>query len=504
MIVADLALILLAVALVVACGAFVAAEFSLVTVNRSAVERAAADGEPGAEGVLRSLRTLSTQLSGAQLGITVTNLAIGFLARPAIADVVDAPLAAVGLGEAAAQGVATVVALLVATVLTMLFGELVPKNLAIAQPMRTARLVSGFQRGFTRATGPVIRLCNGSANAILRLLGFEPQEELASARSPEELAGLVRHSADKGMLAADTADLVQRSLAFGDRRARDVMTPRGLMTTADLDDTVAEVLHEAAGTGHSRFPVLDEEHDEAVGVVHVRQALAVAFPERGTTTVREVMTDATHVPDTVPLDALLDQLRADGLQMAVVVDEFGDVAGLVTLEDLVEELVGEVRDEHDPDEQPSPPDADGRWHLPGNLRPDEASELLGAAVPEHEDYDTLGGLVMLHLERLPAVGDRVVVHADEPPGRPPKDVALTVAALDGHRVETVAVELLVPEEPDGDEPDAPDDGDDVRDRDVRGDGDGGGEEPAAGAPVGAVPRDGDSSDDGRRDEEGHR
>ncbi|NNH22672.1 HlyC/CorC family transporter [Pseudokineococcus marinus] len=461
---ADVLLLLLAAGLVLACGAFVAAEFAFVTVNRSAVERAARSGEPGADGVLRSLRSLSTQLSGAQVGITVTNLAIGYLSQPAIAEIVDGPLEAAGLGPRAASGVATALALVLATVLTMLFGELVPKNIAISQPMRTARVVNGFMRGFTRVFAPLIRFCNGAANRILRLLGFEPQEELASARSPEELAGLVRHSADQGTLRADTADLLQRSLAFGDRRARDVMTPRGLMDTSDLDDTVAEVLHAAAESGHSRFPVLDEEHDEAIGVVHVRHALGVPFELRATTRVREVMAEAVHVPDTVPLDALLDQLRADGLQMAVVVDEFGDVAGLVTLEDLVEELVGEVRDEHDPDEEPVPPDAQGRWQLAGNLRPDEASELLGAAVPEHEDYDTLGGLVTLHLERLPVVGDRVVVPADEAPGRPPKDIALEVAALDGHRIEQVVVELLVPEgaedDHDGDDGDETDDGSD--------------------------------------------
>jgi len=473
-VIVDVLLLLLAAGLVLACGAFVAAEFAFVTVNRSAVEQAARAGEPGAGGVLRSLRTLSTQLSGAQLGITVTNLAIGFLSQPAIAEIVDGPLAALGLGESATTGVATALALVIATVLTMLFGELVPKNLAIAQPMRTARLVNGPMRGFTRATAPVIQLCNGSANRILRLLGFEPQEELASARSPEELAGLVRHSADQGTLRADTADLLTRSLAFGDRRARDVMTPRGLMDIADLDDTVADVLHAAAESGHSRFPVLDEEHDEAIGIVHVRHALGVPFEQRATTTVRDVMAEAVHVPDTVPLDALLDRLREGGLQMAVVVDEFGDVAGLTTLEDLVEELVGEVRDEHDVDEEPVPPDADGRWQLAGSLRPDEASELLGAVVPEHEDYDTLGGLVTLHLERLPVVGDRVVVPSDEPPGRPPKDIALEVVALDGHRIEQVVVELLVPEGS-GEDGDAHDAG---RHHE-------GSEEPAAGAPVGA-------------------
>lgn len=423
--------------LVLACGAFVAAEFSLITVNRNDVEAAAESGDKRAGGVLRGMKTLSTQLSGAQLGITVTNLGIGFLAEPAIAALVGPPLVDAGLSEVAARSASVALALVLATGMTMIFGELVPKNMAIAQPLRTAKLVVGFQRLFSTIFGLPIRLFNGNANAVVRALGVEPQEELSSARSADELSVLVKRSADEGALAEETASLVQRTLAFGDRRAHDAMVPRGRVDSLEVDQTVADLLELARETGHSRFPVQDDEN-EIAGVAHIRHGLAVPFDERPTTRVDAVMGPATFVPDTVPLDDLMDTLRAGGLQMAVVVDEFGDHAGLITLEDLVEEIVGEVRDEHD-EETDDTPEPDGSWDLDARMRPDEATERLGVTVPEHEDYDTLGGLVTMELGRLAEVGDEIVVDTDPAPGEEPARLRIVVAEIDGMRIETVHV-----------------------------------------------------------------
>ena len=335
----EIVALLVGVVLIAACGAFVAAEFALITVNRNDVEAAAAAGDKRSMGVLRGMKTMSTQLSGAQLGITVTNLGIGFLAEPAISTIIDGPLETVGLSPAAATTVSVTIALVLATSLTMIFGELIPKNLAIARPLQTARAVQGFQRGFTKSTAYPIRFFNGTANRVVRLLGFEPQEELASARSPEELLGLVRHSANKGALAVDTAELVERSFAFGDRRANDVMTPRGQILSLDPQNSVHELLIRAKATGHSRFPIIGGDGEGTVlGLAHVRHALAVPYLDRDRVTVESVMGKVTTVPDTVELDSLMDTLREGGLQMAVLIDEFGDTAGLVTLEDLVEEL----------------------------------------------------------------------------------------------------------------------------------------------------------------------
>ncbi|GAA1483847.1 hemolysin family protein [Brachybacterium fresconis] len=425
--------------LVLACGGFVAAEFSLITANRNDVEAAVDGGDKRAGGVLEGMKTLSTQLSGAQLGITVTNLGIGFLAEPAIAALIGPALVDMGLGTVAARSVSVTIALVLATGATMIFGELVPKNMAIAQPLRTAKMVVGFQRIFTKVFALPIRLFNGNANAVVRALGVEPQEELGSARSAEELSALVKRSADEGALAEETASLVQRTLAFGDRRAHDAMVPRGRMDSLDEDDTVADMLELARSTGHSRFPVLTDEN-EIAGVAHIRHGLAVPFDERSATRVDAVMGIATFVPDTVPLDDLMDTLRGGGLQMAVVVDEFGDHAGLITLEDLVEEIVGEVRDEHD-DERDDTPEPDGSWDLDARMRPDEATERLGVTVPEHEDYDTLAGLVTLELGRLAEVGDEIVVDTDPAPGEELAQLRIEVTEVDGMRIETVHVKV---------------------------------------------------------------
>ena len=444
--------------LIAACGGFVAAEFSLITASRNEVEAAAATGDKRSKGVLEGMKSLSTQLSGAQLGITVTNLGVGFLAEPAIAKIAGPPLIDAGLSPVEARSVSVAIALVLATGLTMIFGELVPKNLAIAEPLRTARTVVGFQRAFTSIFRWPIRLFNGNANAIIRKMGIEPQEELSSARSPEELSALVRRSADEGALPAETADLVERTLAFGDRRAHDAMVPRGRMDTLDVDDSVQDLLELARTTGHSRFPVLDDE-GEVAGVAHIRRGLAVPFEQRPATRVDSVMGSATFVPDTVPLDDLMDTLRAGGLQMALVVDEFGDTDGLITLEDLVEEIVGEVRDEHD-DETDDVPEPDGSWDLDAILRPDEASERLGVTVPEHEDYDTLGGLVTMELGRLAEVGDEVVVPTDPEPGEEPAQLRLEVREMDGLRIETlhITIEAL----PDPDDPEDADESDDAK------------------------------------------
>ena len=354
-----------------------------------------------------------------------------------------------GLGTVAARSVSVTIALVLATAMTMIFGELVPKTLAIAQPLRTAKAVVGFQRVFTRIFALPIRLFNGNANAVVRALGVEPQEELSSARSAEELSALVKRSADEGALAEETASLVQRTLAFGDRRAHDAMVPRGRMDSLDVDDTVEDLLELARTTGHSRFPVLTDEN-EIAGVAHIRHGLAVPFDERPTTGVEAVMGTATFVPDTVPLDDLMDTLRAGGLQMAVVVDEFGDHAGLITLEDLVEEIVGEVRDEHD-EEMDDTPEADGSWDLDARMRPDEATERLGVTVPEHEDYDTLGGLVTMELGRFAEVGDEILVATDPAPGEEPAQLRIEVTEVDGMRIEMVHVKVEPPADEDDDE-----------------------------------------------------
>ena len=439
-------LLLASLLLVAACGAFVAAEFSLVTVDRAAIERAAADGDRRSTGVLAALRSLSTQLSGVQLAITVTNLAIGYLAEPAIATLLEPVLARFGLGAATVTGVAVTLALVLATGLTVVFGELVPKNLAVAAPLATARAVQGLSRGFARAAKPAITALNGTANVVLRLLGIEPQEELASARSPEELASLVTRSADEGVLESGTARMVRRALTLGDRDTAEVMTPRVRVYTVAADAPVTEVVELARRTGRSRFPVVGTSLDDVLGVVSIRQVVAVPRVQRPTTPVRSVMVAPLLVPGTVPVDDLLARLRGSRLQLAVVVDEFGGMDGIATLEDAVEEIVGDVVDEHDRSSPQAVRRADGDWSLAGLLRPDEVSDLTGLLLPESDHAETLAGLVVAALGRIPEVGDTatlrlqpVVVLDDDADVEAalPVDATATVTAMDRRRVDRV-------------------------------------------------------------------
>ncbi len=437
-------LLVAALLLIAACGVFVAAEFSFVTVDRGKVDRAAAAGDVSAQGVQKALRSLSTQLSGAQVGITITNLAIGFLAEPAIADLIDGPLEALGTPEAALRPVAVGMGLTVGTILTMVFGELVPKNLALARPMQTARATQRFQRAFTAINLVPIRALNGSANAFVRRLGIEPQEELRSARSSTELASLIARSADQGTLDENTAELMGRSVEFGSRTAGEIMTPRVRTVSVEANDRASTVIDLARQTGHSRFPVLDSE-ETVVGTVHVKHAVALPVGERSTTRIKHLMAKPIVVPDSLRLDPLLTLLRTDGFQLAVVLDEYGGHAGIVTLEDVIEEIVGDISDEHDRLGSRAREGRDGSWSLSGLLRPDEVEDLTEIALPDHEDYDTIAGLVLQVLGRIPEPGDMAEVpvpDASDPDEPREKLAVLTVERMDGLRIDRVGLRLL--------------------------------------------------------------
>lgn len=430
--------------LMLACGVFVAAEFSFVTVDRATIERQAAAGDRGAQGTLKALRSLSTQLSGAQLGITITNLAIGFLAEPAIGKLLHEPLTATGLSGGGLSAASYLIALILSTIVTMLVGELIPKNLALSLPMQTAAFTQWMQRAFTHAMAWPIRGLNAMANRTLESLGVEPQEELRSARSPLELQSLVLRSAQEGAIDDETAELVARSIAFGNRTAADVRTPRVRVHFLEERDTALDLIEAARQTGHSKFPVIGRSADDVVGVVHVKQAVGVEPDRRRSVRLSELAETAATVPDTLELDPLLVQLRDQNNQMAIVVDEYGGTDGVVTLEDLVEEIVGDIADEHDRLSDRSRHRRDGTWSLSGLLRPDEVLEQTGIALPESEDYETIAGLVLERLGRLAVRDDVVTLEVDPTPeddeDEPePLTVHLTVERLEGRRIDRIAM-----------------------------------------------------------------
>ncbi|NMO33057.1 HlyC/CorC family transporter [Streptomyces sp. GMY01] len=404
----EVLLLLVAVLLSLACGAFVAAEFSLTTVERGALERAAERGERGASGALKAVRNLTFQLSGAQLGITVTNLVVGMLAEPSISKLISGPLQTLGMSRSAASSLALVLGTALSTVFLMVVGELVPKNWAISSPLAIARRVATPQRWFSAAFRPFITHLNNTANRVVRRLGVEPAEELASARGPQELAALARHSAREGALEADTAELFVRTLNLADLTAENVMTPRVQVVALDAQATCEDVANATRATGLSRFPVYRGSLDSVVGTAHVKDVLAVPAGQRLHLRVSEIMREPLLVPESLTVDRLLDRLSGRRT-MAVVIDEYGGTAGVATLEDIVEEVVGEVRDEHDPHETPdlapAGADAEGRalYSADGSARVDQLARV-GLKVPDGP-YETLAGLIAAELGRIPATGD---------------------------------------------------------------------------------------------------
>ena len=422
----ELIMLGLGILMIVGTGFFVASEFALVNLDRSDLEVRQSRGERRLGPTISALKRTSTHLSSAQLGITLTTLLTGYTLEPVFSKVLAPPLAALGLPATAIIVVSTIVAVTIATLLSMIIGELIPKNFALAVPRATAKVVIPFQIAFTAVFRPAVSLLHNSANGILRMMGVEPREELSGARTAEELASLLRRSAKEGSLKRDTATLLARTLAFSTHTAQDVMTPRPRVASVDRTDSAQEVIDLASRTGFSRFPVIDDGIDDVVGLVHVKQAVAVPREKRADVPVSALQSDALRVPETMKLDSLLAELRGRGYQMAVVVDEYGGTAGVATLEDLVEELVGEVSDEHD---RTKPDVVRSRDWLtfPGILRPDELLERSGVSVPEDGPYETVAGWLMSELGKLPVVGDVIEIEAG----------SFRIDRLDGRRIDRV-------------------------------------------------------------------
>ena len=358
---------------------------------------------------------------------------MGYVAQDPLSRVLDGPLQSVGVAKAAAIAISATAAFVLVNLFSMLFGELVPKNMALADPLKTAGLVSRPLHIFTVVFKPIIVVLNGMANRLLRRFGIEPAEEMSGARSASELGALVRRSAEAGTLDVSTARLVTRSIGVGQLTAVDVMTDRVRLETLPDTASAADVVALARTTGKSRFPVIGDGIDDVRGFVHLRRAVAVPYERRADVQVTSssLMSPAPRVPETMQLAQLLVELRDDGLQMALVVDEYGGTSGAVTLEDVVEEIVGEVADEHDPRRPAVYQTKGGHWSVPGSLRPDELARVCPVDVPDNGPYETLGGFVMFRLGRIPAAGDTVDVD----------DAQLRVEKMDGRRVERIRVSI---------------------------------------------------------------
>ncbi|SEQ97492.1 Hemolysin, contains CBS domains [Streptomyces sp. yr375] len=417
-------------------GYFVAQEFAYVSADRLALAREAEAGDRRAARALTVLERLSFMLSGAQLGITVTGLVVGFIAEPSVSALLRPVLSGIGLPDGAVSGISVVLAFVLATVVQMVIGELAPKNLAIAVPERLAKSLAASTLAYLKIVGPVVHVFDGAANRLLRRIGIEPVEELHHGATLEELGHLIGESHEQGQLPKGTAQLLDHALEFSERTLDEVMVPRADAVFVRKDASLAEAVELIAKHGHSNYPVLGDHPDDVTGVLGVRELTALPADRFTDTTAGAAARTPLLLPDTLPLPDAVEQMRFRGDEFAVVLDEHGGVAGIVTYEDIAEELVGDIADETDRVTEIAVADGDG-WLVDAGRRLDEVAGTTGVVLPEEDDYDTVAGLIVDRLGRFPTIGDRLTV--DLPGG----DRALIdVRTLDRHVPDRVRIALL--------------------------------------------------------------
>jgi CBS domain containing-hemolysin-like protein len=435
----------LIVALTVATGYFVSQEFAYVAVERTSLQALADQGDRPAARAIKVTERLSFMLSGAQLGITVTALLVGYVGEPFVGRGLAAILGDAGVSAAMSATVSVLAALIISTIVQMVLGELAPKNFAIARSVPLARWLAGSTLMYLRIAGPVIRIFDAAANRLLRAVGIEPIEELPAGATPEDLGGIIARARSDGKLDEPTAKLLERGLGFRVRTADEVMRPRVDVVTVKATDPVVRVV-ELLESGHTRFPVLGPGGvDDIRGVVSVLDILAVAPDRREQTSIAEVAIPPLLLPQMTRAPAVLERLRAEHRQMAVIVDEFGGFAGIVTLEDLAEELVGPILDEDDLMEPTAVRRPDGIWLLPAGWRIDEIADATGVSLPDDGSYETLSGLILSRLGRLPRPGDLVPVELPDEQAH----AELEVIEVRRHVATTVALHLVGDDDADG-------------------------------------------------------
>ncbi|MGW1818007.1 hemolysin family protein [Streptomyces sp. NPDC002125] len=423
-------------------GYFVAQEFAYVSADRLALAREAERGDRKAARALSVLSRLSFMLSGAQLGITVTGLVVGFIAEPSVSALLRPALSGLGIPDGAVSGISVVLAFVLATVVQMVLGELAPKNLAIAVPERLAKALAGSTLAYLKVVGPVVRIFDGAANRLLRKVGIEPVEELHHGATLEELGHLIGESHEQGQLPRGTAELLDHALEFSERTLHAVMVPRADAVFVRRDATAAEAIGLIGTYGHSNYPVLGDHPDDVAGVLGVRELMGLPAGRLAGATAGTVARGALLLPDTLPLPGAVARMRERDDEFAVVLDEHGGVAGVVTYEDIAEELVGDIADESDTVKEVAVPDGGG-WIVDAGRRLDEVAEITGIELPADEDYETVAGLIIDRLGRFPAIGDHLTVVLSDG-----AVAAVDVRALDRHVPDRIRIERLAeqPEE----------------------------------------------------------
>ncbi|MGH3546099.1 MAG: hemolysin family protein [Mycobacteriales bacterium] len=447
----------LVLGLTAATGYFVAQEFAYMAADVSRLRQLSTSNQPSTAAATRALqvtRQLSFMLSGAQLGITVTALLVGYAAEPFVAGGLSEVFKLANVSAAVSVPVSLVLALILATGIQMVLGELAPKNLAIARPERLAMALSRSTLAYLAIAGPIIRLFDNSANRLLRAIGIQPVEELPQGATSDELSHIIGTARASGQLSTELFALLDRGLDFHQRTAAQAMMPRVDVTTIPATAMVSDVVTALRG-GRSRFPVIADSVDDLVGVVGLAEVLRVPPAARARTVVGSVAALPLLIPTGVHLPEVLDTLRQAHRQLACVVDEFGGFAGVITLEDIAEELVGEITGEDDPAEAAIVARPDGSWLIPASQRMDQIIDVIALGLPTEQAYETLGGLIMAHLGRIPAPGDDVMLtgirvlespleRSETTPEAKPRTVGvrLTVVAVHRRTAQTVLAQVL--------------------------------------------------------------
>lgn len=421
----------IAVLLLALNGFFVAAEFALLAARRSRIEQLAADGDRRARHALAGLREITLMLAGAQLGITMCSLGLGAVAEPAVAGIIEGVLgAAFSLSDTTRHIIAFSIGLSIVVFLHMVVAEMAPKSWAIAHPEKSALLLARPFRLFVNLLRPLIRFLNGIANIVVKAVGVEPQDERAMAHSPSDLLLLIEESAGHGGIAAEEHELFARSLELSGLTAADAMTVRRDIVAVGAEVAAEFVAAEAHRTGRTRVVVHEGDLDHVRGFVHVKDVLRLANGTWATTLAGSITRPIMVTPEHHGLEDLLLEMRTRRQHIALVVDEHGMVMGLVTLEDVIEELIGDFDDESDRRLGDAKPLADGRWEIPGTMRGELFAECTGVALPEG-DWQTVAGYVIDALDEIPAEGERVHTELGE----------FEVVAMDGYAIETMHVRL---------------------------------------------------------------
>jgi CBS domain containing-hemolysin-like protein len=434
--------ILAALFLVVLNGLFVAAEFSLVKLRATQVDRLEQEGKAGAGLVREATRRLDAYLAVCQLGITISSLGLGWLGEPAVATVIEPLFELFGLPEGVLHPVALAVSFGIITFLHVVFGELAPKTVAIQSPESTSLFVAPFMRFFYYLLLPFTILFNGTANAITRALGYPPASETDETHSEGEIRQLVAQSTRHGVLEEDEEEMVDAVFELNDTVAREIMVPRPDTVTLPADLPLRKLVSVAAAGNYTRYPIYEgDSADRIIGAVHIKDVLRAVESEGSldaALTARDLAREVLVVPENRPIDGILDDFQRQELQMAIVIDEWGSFEGLFTLEDIIEEIVGEIRDEFDEEEPAIRRLADGSYSIDGRIPIGVVNEALGSDF-ESEDFDTIGGLVLGAMGRVPEVGDEIRLDG----------YLLRVDEVDGPRIAQVVARELPEEETTG-------------------------------------------------------